>query len=309
MVCDVVPRRHVPALLLSDTALALLRDVFARPALFTCAHRIAHRTVYWGSGKTVTMPHSAVVVSESDLARELGDELIAPLDSAASVDFEVRAIPVEDEDNPLQCFGHRPAQAVPVALTDVADRSTCYVEAVVDGWLFLLPSGPEDCWLLAIGGPVDLLVSQSVLVAPLLVWRGDPSSTFETAPRISSRLAGQGWLACGTAAVAFDPICGDGTAQAVREGILAAAVIGALREDGEPAALYEHYQSMLTASLRRHLQISGQFYSTGGNSAWWRAQLAAVASGYEWCTQQLASVPEPQFVLRGDRLARRELHR
>ena len=40
-----------------------------------------------------------------------------------------------------------------------------------------------------------------------------------------AKLAGQsvdgsGWLACGTAAMGFDPICGDGTGYAVREGIL-----------------------------------------------------------------------------------------
>ena len=42
--------------------------------------------------------------------------------------------------------------------------------------------------------------------------------------RLSART---GWLACGTAAMAFDPLCGDGTAHAIREAILASAVIRA----------------------------------------------------------------------------------
>ena len=41
-------------------------------------------------------------------------------------------------------------------------------------------------------------------------------------------MCGPGWLSCGTAALSFDPICGDGTGHAVREGILAAAVIFAV---------------------------------------------------------------------------------
>jgi len=48
-----------------------------------------------------------------------------------------------------------------------------------------------------------------------------------------ARLRGPDWLACGTAAVAFDPICGDGTAQAMREAILGCAVITAIGEGGD----------------------------------------------------------------------------
>jgi flavin-dependent dehydrogenase len=72
-------------------------------------------------------------------------------------------------------------------------------------------------------------------------------------------------------AIAFDPICGDGSAQSVREAILAAAVIA---HRGDRDALATHYHSMLTASLRRHIQISGQFYATGGDTPWWREQVA-----------------------------------
>jgi hypothetical protein len=312
------PRRPVPAIMLSDMALALLRDVFGRPTLFADRHRITRRVVRWGSAEPVAMPHAAVVVSEDDLVAEFGRGPGGATGAAATsgavattmpARFSVHSAPpfpgrgaAGAPGKPLRRFGSRRAIALPVGLAPGVDPGCCQVESVPEGWLFLVPSGPEHCWLLAIGGPADQLLSQSRLVAPQLAWQGEPSASFETVPRLLEQLAGPGWLACGTSAIAFDPICGDGTAQAVREAILAAAVIEAVQAGGNEPELTGHYEAMLTASLRRHLQLSGQFYATGGDSAWWRAQLAAVAEGYDWCTQRLAATPEPRFALRGYRL-------
>jgi flavin-dependent dehydrogenase len=66
---------------------------------------------------------------------------------------------------------------------------------------------------------------------------------FSASPRIPAPLCGPGWLACGSAAMGFDPICGDGTAHAVREAILALAVIRG-GDHGMPA----HYEARLTAA-------------------------------------------------------------
>jgi hypothetical protein len=319
--CDraLLPRRAVPAIMLSDMALALLRDVFGRPTLFADRHRITRRVVRWGQAEPVTMPHGAVVVSEDDLVAEFGRGLggppeVAPAPGTAAVvdgypHFAVHSAPPFPQPvqpgapaNVLRCFGSRRALAMPVGLAPGVDAACCQVEAVPQGWLFLVPSGPEQCWLLAIGGPADELLAQSRLVAPQLAWRGEAAGSFETAPRLLEQLAGPGWLACGMAAIAFDPICGDGTAQAVREAILAAAVIEAVHAGGSERELASHYEAMLIASLRRHLQLSGQFYARGGGSDWWREQLAAVAEGYDWCTQRLSTTPEPRFALRGYRL-------
>ncbi len=79
----------------------------------------------------------------------------------------------------------------------------------------------------------------------------------------------------------------------------------AIRDGGDRAALLTHYESMLIASMRRHLQLSAQFYQSGGTGAWWRAQLAALAEGYDWCTARLAVLPEPRYDLRDLRLVPR----
>lgn len=286
--------------MLSDAALGLIRDAFGRDDLFADHHRITRRVVRWG-GDPVAMPHGAVVVSENDLIAALGGELVGDADAGAPMATLHCAPPFPD--GALMRFGQRRAMAARVLLRGGADHATCHVEAVARGWLFLIPSGPADCWLLGVGAPLERLLEDSVLIAPLIAGLGESSPGFETAPRQLARLAGPGWLACGMSAIAFDPICGDGSAQSVREAILAAAV---LAHNGDRQALATHYHSMLTASLRRHIQISGQFYASGGDTPWWREQVAALADGYAWTTAQLAHLPEPRYLLRGFQLIERE---
>jgi len=295
----------VPVIMLSDAALGMIRDVFGRADLFAGHHRITRRVVRWGAGPVADMPHGAHVISETDLLAAFGDALDGDEAPPAGLLATVHAAPPFPAETQLR-FGERRAIAAPVELTPQADRAAVHVESVANGWLFLIPAGPAKAWLLGVGGPVERLLEGSVLIAPLIASIGDASPGFETAPRQLPRLAGPDWLACGMAAIAYDPICGDGTAQAVREGVLASAVLAAMAQGGDRAALSEHYHAMLTASLRRHIQLSGQFYSTGGDGPWWQAQVAGLAQGYAWTTAQLASLPEPRYRLDEFRLIERE---
>lgn len=293
----------MPAILLSDQALALLRDVFGQPDLFSDKQRIDRRIVSWGGSDAVDLPHGAIAVSEADLETAL----FAPADGAPAApgDFTIHAMPPFPSGEPL-VFGERRAVAAETRLRRVEDASACQVEAVEDGWLFLIPIEGVRAWLLGVGAPLDALLAQSRHVASALDGLGEPSPAFNTCPRLLTGLHGTDWLACGTAAIAFDPICGDGTAQAVREAILASAVIRAIREGGNAEALFTHYESMLIASMRRHLQLSIGFYRSGGQGPWWRAQQAALKQGYDWCTERLAATPEPRYRLEGFRLKARE---
>lgn len=298
----------VPLVMLSEAALALLRDLFGRPDLFDGRVPITRRIVAWGGSELAIMPHRAVVVSGAELAAELSLPPLAAPDG--DVFFTLRGAP-PFPDGVLRHFGRRAATAAAVDLAPRADGQACHVEAIESGWLFLIPCGEGKAWLLGVGDTLDALLGQSRLVATQVGNLGAIAARFETAPRMLESLTGHDWLACGTRAIAFDPICGDGTAQAARESVLAAAVIAGIREDGDGgagrAALLGHYQSMLLAAMRRHLQISLPFYRSGGGSPWWREQAAAVAEGYAWCTARLATMPEPRFVLRGTRLVPREL--
>src|SRR5690606_27877645 len=186
--------------------------------------------------------------------------------------------------------------AARVTLHSDAAAEECRMESLSAGWLFLVPESAEKGWLLGIGAPLAELLAESRLIAPVLTLGDGAAHPFATAPRLSMPLAGEDWLACGTAALRFDPICGDGTAQAVREAVLAAAVIGGIAAGGDRTALLVHYRSMLVAAMRRHLDLCARFYAAGGEGAWWRAQTAALVRGYEACTDILARMPEPRFV-------------
>jgi len=303
-----VERAPVPAIVLSDPALALLRDVFDRPRLFADRPRIDRRIVSWGGRDPVVLPHGAIVVSE----RDLDEALFAPQAKGAgasvaaegAADFALLTAPPFPSGAPRR-FGARRATAVAVRMADPEERSACRVEATDEGWLFLMPTGDGEGWLLGVGAGVTDLLAHSRFVAPKVALAGAESAAFDTCPRLLPALCGEGWLACGTAAIAFDPICGDGTAQAVREAILAAALLRALDEGEPPEALRTHYESLMIAAMRRHLRLCADFYRSGGTGAWWRGQLEALLEGYRWCTERLATLPEPRYGLQGFRLVAR----
>ncbi len=290
-------RARVPAIMLSDRAVALMRDVFGQPTLFSGESRIDRRVVAWGKdADPITVAHSAVVVSDRVLLKSLASA-IEP-DAPVSPDFVIytsKPLPPGAEEHR---FGTRKAIAAEVALKDRGDSSSCWIESLHDGWLFLIPNASESTWLLGVGAPLEDLLASSRVIAPRIDWLRGRSAEFPAAPRIIAPLCGDGWLACGTAAMAFDPICGDGTAQAVREGVLAAAVIRAIADGGDSASLRAHYEGRLTIGMARHLELCAEFYRAGGSGPWWQKELEALTEGQRWCAARLAAAGEPRYQLR-----------
>lgn len=300
---EAVDRPASPVVMLSDPALLLLRDVFGLPDLFADRPRIDRRIVAWGQTAPVTMPHSATIVTGEELETALVAEHATR--SPTAPDFTIHAAAPARTDV-LTRFGARAAVATEVRLRDGNDATACWIESLDAGWLFLIPSGRGRAWLLCVGPMLDDALANSRLVAPLIAATDIKPQTFDPSPRIAAESAGPAWVACGAAAIAFDPICGDGAAQAVREAVLASAVVAAIRDGGDAAALTAHYSAMLTAAMRRHLQLSAPFYRTGGSSAWWREAHDALAQGHDWCTARLAVLPEPRYMLRDYNLVERE---
>jgi flavin-dependent dehydrogenase len=163
------------------------------------------------------------------------------------------------------------------------------IESRPQGWLFLTPAEHGYGWLLAVGDLGRDPLAGSRLLGSMVQRVTAHSGAFPVSPRLVVPLCGPGWLACGTAAMAFDPICGDGTALALRAAILAAAVVRAALA-GEPApALLDHYASRLNAAFDRHLVLCRQFYSDGFGGEWWERQAASL---------ELEFRPEPRATYR-----------
>jgi 2-polyprenyl-6-methoxyphenol hydroxylase-like FAD-dependent oxidoreductase len=275
-------RPRLPAILLSDSAQQLICDVFERADLFRGLPPVRTRIVAWGAGAApVTLPHAAAVISEEDLLARIAPDIASG--EVAAPQWTVST----GQPAASRRFGAREAAAIPVDLVPEAEPAACWIESIAGGWLFLITTAPGKGWLLQVGERSPDPLAASRLVAAQIAGRGEPAGTFSTAPRIATPLCGPGWLACGSAAMAFDPLCGDGTAHAVREAILASAVIQAATSGDDAEPLLAHYDARLTAAFQRHLSVCLPYYRTGHATPWWQRETDAVSEGLEWCADAL----------------------
>jgi 2-polyprenyl-6-methoxyphenol hydroxylase-like FAD-dependent oxidoreductase len=294
------PRLTSPVLMLSDQTQTLIRDVFGLAHLFNGAIPITTRVVLWGnSEKPVTLPHSGLVISESTLLDRLWNSVpLEPADCDHSTAWNVissrAALPpvVQHE------FGSRTASTNTVKLTGDAPDGTCWVESVADGWLFLIPSGTGTGSLISVGAGADKLLAQSRLVAKQIQSLGTSNGSFPAYPRLVTPLCATKWIACGTAAVAFDPIAGEGTGNAIREGILASAVIRASAPTGTGGNPLTHYSNRILSGFLRHLQDCCRFYETVPGP-WWETELETMKRGVQWSQRELQSNSKSMFRLVG----------
>jgi hypothetical protein len=255
--------------MLGDAAQRLVGDIFQKEDLFRDAPRVRKRIVKWGAD-AIAVEHSAVVVSEEYLLDRLPVETSEDCDVAWTI---CAAPPLRGTEHR---FGSRMASAVKVELKEASDA--CWIESVEEGWLFLLAG-----WLLS----VDASLESSALIKEQIAGVDGPVARFPASPRIVMPLGGPGWISCGSAAMGFDPLCGDGTAHAVREAILACAVIRSAERGEELGELMAHYEARLTAGFQRHLAQCREFYSSGGKGRWWIDQVATVDEGLAWCRKKL----------------------
>ncbi|MHB1021217.1 MAG: NAD(P)/FAD-dependent oxidoreductase [Acidobacteriaceae bacterium] len=325
-----IPFRHesaayprLAAVLLSRQTQTLLQSIFPEDDLFAGYHPIRKRVVLWGENATpVSVPHYAVVAPESDL-----------LDRLWSRTLPLLSPPMLTEENEQQpqfsmitssasgthvpgdeiSFGQGVADVTRATLKKDADPHACMIEAVADGWIFLLPLGEGVASLISVANSKSVsvmqLLGQSTLIKAQLEDASPPATgtaQFSCAPRIRSSLCNENWLACGSAALAFDPVCGEGVGHAVREAFLATAVIQSMAE-GEPLPdLLAHYRSRLQHGFLRHLDLSRSFYASGGKGDFWTSELEQRLQGIAWLHDQIKSEHEVEYQL-VDRTLRRRL--
>ena len=211
LTCKPVDRPRLPVILLGDHALALIRDIFDQPDLVCrCApHPEAHRRL------GTRMPsHSRWSIPPSSCLKQILLDAIRPLNNAPGTQDVLRGPSSRRGLFPPQPSNIASERAWPPRCRsrskDGSDPSACWIESLENGWLFLTPG-----WLLAVGAEAGNIARPEPRgrVANRHMW--PPAlGAFPAYARITSPLGASGWLACGTAAMAFDPICGDGTAHA-----------------------------------------------------------------------------------------------
>jgi hypothetical protein len=299
LIIETGDRPRVPTIMLGEATQKLLTDVFDRRDLFDGLRRINKRIVAWGKNSApIALPHSAVVVSEEGLLDRIQSGLPRPdLSSGREPPwtiFAARPLPRSSEEHH---FGSRMATASAVKIKTGCDPGACWIESLDHGWLFLLP-GDDRAWLLSVGDPAETLLAQSRLISEQIAESSPSRGIFPSHPRIAEPLCEPGWLACGTAALGFDPLCGDGTGHAIREAILASAVVRAGIDGADVDALIAHYRTRLMAGFKRHLEACREFYQAGRSGPWWDQELNSLDRGLEWCARRLESAPGFRFRLR-----------
>lgn len=303
---DATSRPKLPALLISQGTQNLLADVFQSTDLFYGLPVIRKRVVAWGRKEVVVLPHSGVVISENEILERLRAR-IAELGNTLARENPAWTIDSTRPTNPgttSMNFGTRMAVVNEAELVEGADSDTCWVESVERGWLFLLPMGGGLGSLIAVGGPAEQLLKSSHLAGPHLRKLGKTVVEFAAYPRILSKLCGDGWLACGTAAMSFDPLCGEGAGNAAREAILACAAVQAIFR-GEPREeVLAEYSLRLTLGFLRHLENCREFYSGRAGNEFWSSELELVEKGVAWAKSRLAAAPNFRFRLVGFALER-----
>jgi hypothetical protein len=237
--------------MLSPATRELLGEVFPGVDLETGLHPVKRRIVRWG-GETREFPHDGVVVTENLLMERLEAARALECGLVDRPGWTLNTIP---DPARLQHFGDRLASAEETELAADADPHACVMAAERDGWSFLLPTGGRSAWLLKAG-------ETGAAVHPRLMMEG-------LTERLADPLVDGGTLACGAAAAAFDPICGDGVGHAARMAILACAVLGAPGADPP----VDEYAYRIRLGMNRHLELCRQFYAMGGDSPWWRKQV------------------------------------
>ena len=285
-------RPRLGAVLLTRQTVALLDEIFPSIDLLSVGHPIQKRVVAWGpAAEPVALPHYALVISEADLLTRLWAQVPAVAESPAD---KWKLLSSASSGLKQQAFGTRTASVARAVVKRDVDQSACWIESVDSGWLFLLPrGGNEAATLIAVGEAPGALLGQSRIIAGLIGALEGPVAQFPAYPRIAVPLCGNGWLACGAAAIGFDPLCGEGTGNAARQAYLATAIIAALRK-GEPVEdLLAHYTSRQMHGFLRHLQICLGFYQTAGSGKFWQSEIAMLQQGIEWAEKVLREHAKP----------------
>jgi hypothetical protein len=291
--------------MLSEQTQLLIRDIFGGEGLFEGAAKITKRIVAWGDGaEPVVLPHSGLVVSEAVLLDRMWPTIAAETGNCPdSADWKVIASRSALTDVSRYEFGSRMAFTNSIQLVEESSAESCWVESVKSGWLFLIPCGDHRGALISVGGSAEALLAESRLVAQQIHELGVATGKFPAYPQIASPLGGSGWIACGTAAVAFDPIAGEGAGNALREGILASAVIRAATQGACVEDLLAHYSNRMLSGFLRHIQECRRFY-TAVSGPWWEAEAEWMRQGAEWVQNALRSQPRSFFQLIGFELQR-----
>jgi flavin-dependent dehydrogenase len=283
-----------PALVLNPVTIALLEDLWdADGTLLAGAHPLSGRVVAWGRGGLETAAEPALSLDGGDLGRRLRDRLAGvrvvaePPGDPDGWDWVVEAGGAGSPGE-ATVAGRRCVLAARVRLAPGASGTLCRMTTVPGGWIHLAPLGAGLASVQAMvpGRPEDPpgtlagLVAADAVLGALIAATDAPVTVFEAAPRLARSHGGPGRLVAGTRAMRLDPLSGAGVTAALRQAVLAAAVVTAPAAVA-PAEALAHYARRLHDAFLAHLTQCLRFYRAAFPGPAWRAELDATAAALD----------------------------
>lgn len=293
-------RPRLPAVLISVGTQTLLREIFQNEKLFEGLPKIRKRVVAWNGAEAETFPHSAVIVRERVMYECLRACLPASCgDASNEAGWNIFTAKGSEQLAPELRFGSRMASVAEVTLRQSAEKDACWSESVEGGWLFLIATGNRKGSLICTGGaPASLLKGSRLVCAQIEALNAEAGAPqFPAYPRTLSKLHGRDWIACGTAAMFFDPLSGEGTGAAVRESILAAATARALLRGDDADEVLAEFSLRMRLGLLRHLEMCRKFYLIKSKAPFWSKELAMLDDGISWVRKEIGKKPAPRYQL------------
>jgi len=289
-----------PAILLGSQAISLLKDVSQARHLLDAGWQIERRVVQWGNAREPRLiPHYAVSISEEALLAGMRASLAhGPEDSQGNADWRIVTRRSNSADA-FDVFGRRQAISQRVVLKRSEDSRNCWVESTPHGWLFLLPFSENEASLITSGYEPTRVIEESRLVVPRLSSELSLTGAVSIAPKIARMLHQDKMILTGSAAMRFDPLCGEGAGHAVREAYLTVAVIRAALRGVTVDDLLDHYSRRLRQAFLRHLVICSSFYSSGGGSDFWHEEEESLQKGIGELQSQIEDSSPVQFCFNG----------
>ncbi len=286
---SLAPQPPAPAgsrpLLLNGPTLDLLDSLWGA-GLLDGTWELAYRHVTWGGRPAERFPQAARVVDGTVLAGRMRERLGPGHPGGEEPLWTVTA---EAPDAGHRRWGRRKLLAGTAPLRPGADERTARLATTALGWVHLTPLGAGRCLAQAMvpgpaADPAALLARllDRTGLRPLLHLPPRTAVAVPAAPRLHPAPARPpadgtgGLLTVGAGALRCDPLSGTGTAQALRTGILAAAVIDAAATGTPAAALCTHYAARLHAAFREHLRSCARLYTPAFPDPAWQDELAAV---------------------------------
>jgi flavin-dependent dehydrogenase len=278
------PRRPGRIVAIPIETLGLAADLFGVDlAALQIGPRVERRRVDWAAGSAATVAQVAFVCDIADfaaaLARPLRDAgcLAVTTDDDADWILEASGRPARD----AMRAGERVGQFARVAGM-ACDRSIA-VTATSTGWVFAAPH-PAGGLAVLLASPSAALGAVSrddvaerlaeagyVTSARDIAEIGEPESI---APALAQPPHAGARLTVGDAALALDPLRGDGAGFAFRGALLAQAVLAAIERGEDRERCLAHYAGRLRAVFASHLHGCVPHYRAARHAAIWRHEVA-----------------------------------